>query len=96
MAEAVFSVGAVGVYESSAKKKSCRIRWRAGEGQISLTVNDLPTAQGIALEIYKDLSAGIYNSRDYYDPKKAVEKARFNERYKHLDHLWNEWEKLEH
>ncbi|WP_216700269.1 site-specific integrase [[Leptolyngbya] sp. PCC 7376] len=42
------------------------------------------------------MNAGIYNPVACYDPKKAVEKARLDERYKSLVFLWFEWKKLDH
>ena len=96
MASSVFSIGDAHVYPTKSKKKTFRIRWYAGKQQYTLTVGDFHQAQTIAFEINKDLQAGIYNNRDYYDPKKAVEKARLDERYKSLRFLWEEWKKLDH
>ena len=81
---ALFTVGSVNVYPTQSKKESYRVRWRVGEEQNSLTVGGYPKAQEIAFSINRDLENGIYNSRDYYDPKKAVLKAQADEKYKSL------------
>ncbi|AFY38671.1 hypothetical protein Lepto7376_2390 [[Leptolyngbya] sp. PCC 7376] len=96
MDKSIFKIGSISVYLSDANKQSYRIRWRAFDKQHSLTVTDLVAAQSIAIEINRDLSQSIYHTRDYYDPRKSIERQLIDEQYKDLNFLFCEWEKLEH
>jgi hypothetical protein len=95
---AVFTVGSVNVYEVQNKRKNTyRIRWyNAEKKQQSLSVKAIAIAQHTALKIAQDIALNIYHPRDYYDPKKSLEKQAIDHKYSKLDYLWNEWEKLDH
>lgn len=89
-------IGVVSIYQNTGKTVTYSLRWYVNNKQEKLTIKQHDVAQSKAIEINRDVGNGIYHEKDYYTPRKLLEKSEIDSRYKKLDYLFNEWEKLEH